>query len=123
MGSQLRLPLNRGRGPVRPPLGSSKEGGQRAYVGNGQSNAGARAEHAQTGGAGATDVERFWVALRALDARRCLCGREKRRQMAFCGLCFHLLPEEMQKALYRKVGQGFEAAYVRAVDWHRRGLN
>jgi hypothetical protein len=55
--------------------------------------------------------------LKALDSLRCLCGREKRRRTAFCGLCFHLLPAEMQKALYKRLGNGFEAAYVAAADW------
>lgn len=48
---------------------------------------------------------------------RCLCGREKRRKMAFCGLCFNLLPDRMQDDLYKRVGAGFEAAYEAAADW------
>lgn len=62
-------------------------------------------------------MERFWLAVKALDAVRCVCGREKRRKMAFCGLCYHLLPAQMQGDLYKRLGAGFEAAYAAATDW------
>lgn len=60
-------------------------------------------------------------AVRILVARRCLCGKSKGVKMAFCGDCFHGLPAAMQKALYKRLGSGFEEAYAAAKAWLFRG--
>jgi len=52
-----------------------------------------------------------------LKSEECLCGRTKGRGKAFCWRCWKALPAHMQKALYSRVGQGFEEAYEEAVQW------
>lgn len=56
-----------------------------------------------------------------LQGRRCRCGKEKNRSQTFCRACYFLLPEPMRKALYRRLGQGYEEAYQAAVDYFNRG--
>ena len=60
-------------------------------------------------------------AVRILLAPRCVCHKAKKPRMAFCGDCFHGLPPAMQKALYRRIGSGFEEAYQAAKEWMFRG--
>ena len=55
--------------------------------------------------------------IRALASEECYCDREKKHGYAFCYRCYNQLPPEMQKALYRLVGKGFEGAYEEAVKW------
>jgi len=45
------------------------------------------------------------------------CGRAKNPGHSFCGACYRILPQEMQRALYRKVGNGYEEAYAAAVRY------
>jgi len=47
----------------------------------------------------------------------CLCGREKLKGNSLCRQCYKALPDEMQKALYRKLGHGYEEALDDAVKW------
>jgi hypothetical protein len=49
-----------------------------------------------------------------LKSLECHCGRRKSRGMSFCMRCFHLLPLDLRRALYRKIGDGYEAAYREA---------
>ncbi len=51
----------------------------------------------------------------ALLSAECRCGRIKRSRQAFCSGCYRALPIPMQKALYRRIGQGYEEAYAAAV--------
>lgn len=46
---------------------------------------------------------------------RCQCGRMKRSKQTFCLKCYRALPLEMQRALYRRFGAGYEEAYAAAV--------
>ncbi len=55
-----------------------------------------------------------WLALRAA---RCVCGKAKRDQHAFCLDCYLRLPPAVQKALWQRVGHGFEEAYTAAEEW------
>jgi hypothetical protein len=52
-----------------------------------------------------------------LRGNRCSCHKIKVVKQAFCGDCFHALPPAMQKALYKRLGKGFEQAYQAAKDW------
>ena len=44
----------------------------------------------------------------------CSCGRKKKRGESFCRPCYFELPRKDARALYRRVGEGYEAAYQRA---------
>ena len=59
--------------------------------------------------------QNFYV--RVLASEECFCDREKKHGYAFCYGCYKQLPAEMQNALYRLVGKGFEEAYEAAVKW------
>ena len=61
-----------------------------------------------------SDLE-FYV--KSLASEECLCCKDKLRGNSFCRSCFRALPEDMQKALYRRLGGGYEAAYDAAVVW------
>lgn len=52
-----------------------------------------------------------------LMGRTCRCGKLKRSKKTFCQECFYALPKAMQMALYRRIGEGYELAYERAVEW------
>ena len=49
-------------------------------------------------------------------SKTCQCGRAKRGNTAFCHRCWTRLSGQTQRALYRKFGDGFEAAYARALE-------
>jgi len=55
--------------------------------------------------------------VRILQSNECACDRGKQSGKAFCFRCFKALPGDMQRALYKRVGQGFEEAYEEAVKW------
>lgn len=55
--------------------------------------------------------------MKALKSDECLCERYKHPGYAFCWRCYKSLPVEMQRALYKKIGNGFEAAYEEAVKF------
>lgn len=48
--------------------------------------------------------------LNALKSEECLCGRAKKPNNSFCFRCYKALPADMQKALYRRMGDGYEEA-------------
>lgn len=52
-----------------------------------------------------------------LRSEECQCGRAKKRGWALCHKCYSSLPHEMQIALYRQIGDGYEEAYEEAVAW------
>ncbi|MHC1726527.1 MAG: regulatory protein GemA [Syntrophobacteraceae bacterium] len=60
-----------------------------------------------------TNDQAFYV--RELKGEGCQCGASKKSGYSFCWSCFSKLPEEMRKALYRKLGKGYEQAYDAAV--------
>lgn len=45
----------------------------------------------------------------------CVCGRAKASGNTFCGACYRRLPQDMRRALYRRLGRGYEEAYAAAV--------
>ena len=47
----------------------------------------------------------------------CRCGRTKKGGMSLCRECWNRLPREMGRALYRLIGDGYEAAYTAACKW------
>ena len=53
----------------------------------------------------------------ALKNGTCRCGAAKQTGMAFCFACWRHLPENIRRALYRRIGQGFEAAYRVACEY------
>lgn len=55
--------------------------------------------------------------IRELDSEQCLCERPKWRGRSFCYNCYKSLPPDMQRALYRRIGEGYEEAYETAVKW------
>ena len=55
--------------------------------------------------------------LSVLRGEECQCGKWKRSRMPFCYRCFKRLPVSMQRALYHRLGDGFEEAYEEAVKW------
>lgn len=50
-----------------------------------------------------------------LISTRCRCGSPKKPRRSVCVDCWRILSEVEQRALYRKVGQGYEAAYEKAI--------
>ena len=50
-----------------------------------------------------------------LAGTRCRCGRPKLPKQTFCRQCFFKLPRELRRAVYARVGNGYEIAYVRSV--------
>jgi len=56
--------------------------------------------------------------LRVFVGEKCTaCGRGKQKNTGFCGHCYHRLPKEMQSALWRRFGEGFEEAFDAAAKW------
>ena len=53
-------------------------------------------------------------AMAILMSRRCVCSRSKPARLALCRSCYAALPRELQRALYRPYGAGFEEAYTEA---------
>lgn len=58
--------------------------------------------------------------LDALSSSRCFCGESKKRGHSVCKNCFLKLPRHLQKALYQKIGHGYEQAHDRAYNFLRR---
>jgi hypothetical protein len=55
--------------------------------------------------------------LRELRGEECQCGKAKKSGHSFCWECYKSLPNDMQRALYRRYGYGYEEAYDAAVKW------
>lgn len=55
-------------------------------------------------------------ALEILKSNQCVCKSGKQFRMAFCRDCFYKLPLTIRRALYAKIGCGFEQAYELAVE-------
>lgn len=60
-------------------------------------------------------------AISILRAKVCACGRAKEVRRAFCQRCWRRLPEATRQSLYRRLGEGFEAAYSAALEEIRNG--
>lgn len=52
-----------------------------------------------------------------LKGEECQCGRYKQPGYALCFRCYRELPGDLKRALYRRMGEGFEAAYDEAVSY------
>lgn len=50
-----------------------------------------------------------------LKGLRCRCGRVKKPGQTFCRQCYAVLSKDQGRALYRRVGAGYEQAYEAAV--------
>lgn len=59
--------------------------------------------------------------LEELRGPKCRCGAEKKPKLTFCRTCYFLLPISMRQALYNRFGEGYELAYLRAVEFLTRG--
>lgn len=55
-------------------------------------------------------------ALEVLKSNQCVCGNGKHFHNAFCRDCFYKLPTTIRRALYYRLGCGFEEAYELAVE-------
>jgi hypothetical protein len=47
------------------------------------------------------------------------CGGKKKPRMSHCRNCYFALPEGMRRALYRRFGSGYEAAFRESTEWLR----
>lgn len=45
------------------------------------------------------------------------CGNRKKLRQSFCPSCFNLLPNDMQRALYRLIGRGYRRSYDAALKY------
>lgn len=52
--------------------------------------------------------------LRELGGVKCFCGKKKTANQSFCVGHYIALPVEMKRAMYKRVGEGYEAAYADA---------
>jgi len=59
----------------------------------------------------------FFFYVGELESEGCFCGRNKKSGKAFCYRCFAELPHDMRRALYKRIGDGYEAAYDAAVNY------
>ena len=46
----------------------------------------------------------------------CRCGKKKASMNSFCYRCFTSLPRQLRTDLYKRVGQGYEESYEKAVE-------
>ncbi len=63
----------------------------------------------------ATTAENL-ALVRGLRSNVCVCGKGKAPGRSFCAVCYYTLPEEMRRALYRKLLHGYGEAYGAAVE-------
>lgn len=52
-----------------------------------------------------------------LKSDTCQCGQPKGYKMVFCRTCYGKLPPAIQKALYQRIGFGFEQSYDLACEY------
>jgi hypothetical protein len=55
--------------------------------------------------------------LKELKNNECACNSYKKPGNSFCYSCYKNLPNDMQKDLYKKFGNGYEEAYEEAYGW------
>ena len=61
------------------------------------------------------------LAFESLRSEICpACGDRKQSRKSFCGGCYHQLPKHLAKALYCRIGQGYELAFEQALAHHGR---
>lgn len=54
--------------------------------------------------------------IKALMGDKCVCGAAKQPKMSHCRGCYYALPPPMRKALYNRVGEGYEEAFDASVE-------
>lgn len=64
-----------------------------------------------------TKVDERMVYLAILKSDECQCEKPKKRGMAFCYSCYTQLPNHLKTDLYQRIGNGFEEAYDKALNW------
>jgi hypothetical protein len=47
------------------------------------------------------------------------CGGTKITRMSHCRACYRALPKAMQDALWKRFGEGYEAAFTESTAWLR----
>lgn len=52
-----------------------------------------------------------------LQSRKCVCGHVKEPMKSHCWECYQSLPPEKRKALYRRFGKGYEAAFLDSLQF------
>lgn len=52
-----------------------------------------------------------------LGCQKCRCGLSKDKGVTFCRHCYFSLPATYQRALHRKLGEGYTEAYAAAVRY------
>lgn len=55
--------------------------------------------------------------LKELASTTCRCGKDKKAKETFCKTCYFLLPMAKRRALYKRVGEGYEEAYQDACSY------
>lgn len=48
---------------------------------------------------------------RELMSDKCFCGKNKKPEMSFCYNCYKSLPINTQRALYKRIGEGYTEAF------------
>lgn len=61
-------------------------------------------------------TERTLEIIRELSGTTCHCGATKEKNQTFCKRCYFALEPGQRRALYRRVGNGYEQAYDAAVE-------
>ena len=64
-----------------------------------------------------TQRKDFFFYVGELESEECFCGMPKVSGKSFCYRCFTALPHDMRRELYKRVGDGYEAAYDAAVKY------
>ena len=52
-----------------------------------------------------------------LQGSQCQCGKNKNPKKSFCRSCYFKLPYNMQSDLYKRIGDGYKAAFDQAVTF------
>jgi hypothetical protein len=60
-------------------------------------------------------------AINILRTTVCACGRAKKVRAAFCTRCWRQLSAATRDGLYQRLGRGFEAAYIAALEEIQHG--
>ena len=59
-------------------------------------------------------VEDVEAIVKATATDVCFCGAEKTRTQSFCTPCYGKLDQSQRGALFARIGDGYEEAYVKA---------
>ena len=60
-------------------------------------------------------------AVKALAGGICWCGKRKTAKESFCPECYHKLPRDLQRGLYKSLADGYVPAYLTARRWFAGG--